>query len=108
MIIALSKALSRHKILNMPNQSKKARPALALAYSGCQKNVPVFKRFFLQPYKRLYPNSVIRNIIMESGIISLQHDLDIFDSPRWREPPQSLKVMLPLNQFLQPWQFVPA
>jgi len=23
------------------------------AYSGCQKNVPIFKRFFLQPYTRL-------------------------------------------------------
>ncbi len=69
------------------------------AYSGCQKNVAVIKRFFLQPlipqfrhsehyygkryivvvkktfryssiffYNHLYPNSVIRNIIMESGI----------------------------------------
>ena len=37
-------------------------------YSGCQKNVAVFKRFFLQPYNRLYPHSVIRNISMESGI----------------------------------------
>jgi len=37
-------------------------------YSGCQKNVAVFKRFFLQPYTRLYRNSAILNIIMESGI----------------------------------------
>ena len=68
-------------------------------YSGCQKNIAVFKRFFLQPlmpqfrhsehyygkryivfvkktlrysdvffYNHLYRNSVIRNIIMESGI----------------------------------------
>jgi hypothetical protein len=35
--------------------------------SGCQKGVTVFKRFFLQPYNRLYRNSAIRNIIMESG-----------------------------------------
>jgi hypothetical protein len=28
----------------------------------------VFKCFFLQPYKRLCPDSLIRNIIMESGI----------------------------------------
>jgi hypothetical protein len=37
-------------------------------YSGCQKNVPVFKRFFLQPYNRLCRTSVFRNIIMASGI----------------------------------------
>jgi hypothetical protein len=30
-----------------------------LFYSGCQKNVPIFKRFFLQPYTRLCRNSVI-------------------------------------------------
>jgi hypothetical protein len=39
-------------------------------YSGCQKNVPVFKRFFLQPYIRLCRTSEFRNIIMENGIIS--------------------------------------
>ena len=39
-----------------------------MCYSGCQKNVPVFKRFFLQPYKRLHRTSVFRNTIMESGI----------------------------------------
>ncbi len=26
--------------------------SLSALYSGCQKNVPVFKRFFLQPYNR--------------------------------------------------------
>jgi hypothetical protein len=36
-------------------------------YSDCQKNGPVFERFFLQPYKRLYRTSVFRNFIMESG-----------------------------------------
>jgi hypothetical protein len=44
--------------------------AAVSTYSGCQKNVPVFKRFFLQPYIRLCRNSVVRNIIMESGIKS--------------------------------------
>jgi hypothetical protein len=38
-------------------------------YSGCQKNVPVLKYFFLQPHNRLCRPSVFRNIIMESGII---------------------------------------
>ena len=37
-------------------------------YSDCQKNVAVFKRFFLQPYTRLCRNSLILNIIMKSGI----------------------------------------
>ena len=37
-------------------------------YSGCQKNVPVFKRFFLQPYIRLCRNAIFRNIIKENGI----------------------------------------
>ncbi len=37
-------------------------------YSGCQKNVPVFKRFFLQPYILLCRTSEFRNIIMENGI----------------------------------------
>ena len=36
-------------------------------YSGCQKNVSLFKRFFLQPHTRLYRTSAFRNIIMESG-----------------------------------------
>ncbi len=35
-------------------------------YGGCQKNVPVFKRFF---YNHLCRNSAIRNIIMKSGIV---------------------------------------
>ncbi len=39
-------------------------------YSGCQKNVPVFKRFFLQPYTRLCRTSTFWNIIMENGIKS--------------------------------------
>ena len=39
------------------------------AYSGCQKNVPVFKRFFLQSYILLCRTSEFRNIIMENGII---------------------------------------
>ena len=34
-------------------------------YSGCQKSVPILKRFF---YNHLCRNSVIRNIIMKSGI----------------------------------------
>jgi hypothetical protein len=34
-------------------------------YSACQKNVPVFKRFF---YNHLCRNSVFLNIIMENGI----------------------------------------
>jgi len=37
-------------------------------YSGCQKNVAVFKRFFLQPYNRLCRNSLFRNIIVKSSI----------------------------------------
>ena len=40
-------------------------------YSGCQKNIPVFERFFLQPYTRLCRVSLIRNKIMKSGIIIL-------------------------------------
>jgi len=32
--------------------------ALVGRYSGCQKNVAVFERFFLQPYTRLCRNSV--------------------------------------------------
>ena len=46
-------------------------------YSGCQKNVPVFKRFFLQPYIRLCRTSEFRNIIMENGIkqgLEVQHE----------------------------------
>jgi hypothetical protein len=35
-----------------------------LIYSGCQKNVAVFKRFFDNHLSR---NSVMRNIRMESG-----------------------------------------
>ena len=38
-------------------------------YSGCQKNVPIFKRFFLQPLMSQFRNSVILNIIMKSGIM---------------------------------------
>jgi hypothetical protein len=45
-------------------------------YSGCQKNVPVFERFFLQPYTRLCRVSVIRNIIMKSGI---KYKIDLRD-----------------------------
>jgi len=47
--------------------------AIQAFYSGCQKNVPIFKRFFLQPYTRLCRNSVIQNIIMKSGI-NILHD----------------------------------
>ena len=41
---------------------------LECLYSGCQKNVLLFKRFF---YNHLYRNSLFRNIIMESGIKAL-------------------------------------
>jgi hypothetical protein len=41
-------------------------------YRGCPKNVLVFKRFFLQPYIHLCRNSVIRNIIIESGISGIK------------------------------------
>ena len=37
-------------------------------YSGCQKNVPEFERFFLQPHTLLCRVSLIRNKIMKSGI----------------------------------------
>jgi hypothetical protein len=40
-------------------------------YSGCQKNVAVFKRFFSTTVHALMPqfrNCVILNIIMKSGI----------------------------------------
>ena len=37
-------------------------------YRGCQKNVPEFERFFLQPHTRLCRVSLIRNKIMKSGI----------------------------------------
>jgi hypothetical protein len=37
----------------------------------------VFKRFFLQPYKRLCRNSLIWNLIMESGINPVDHKKDI-------------------------------
>ncbi len=33
-------------------------------FSGCQKNVPVYKRFL---YNHLYRNSKIRNILRKSG-----------------------------------------
>jgi hypothetical protein len=53
--------------LSIASKGRKGKKSL-LRHSGCQKNVPVFKRFFLLPYKRLCRTSVFRNIIMESGI----------------------------------------
>jgi hypothetical protein len=32
---------------------------MAAIYRGCQKNVPVFKRFFLQPYNRATVSAAI-------------------------------------------------
>ena len=44
-----------------------SRTGIVVFYSGCQKNVPFFGRFFLQP---LMPHSLFRNINMEKGIYS--------------------------------------
>jgi len=51
----------------------------AAPYSDCQKNVPVFDRFFLQPYTLLCRVSLIRNKILKSGIKSVFAHLTAFE-----------------------------
>jgi hypothetical protein len=48
-------------------------------YSGCQKNVPVFKRFF---YNRTFFYAAIRNFIMESSVNDLARVFDPAEQTR--------------------------
>ena len=77
------------------------RPILAircriytLIYSGCQKNVLVLKRFFLQLYTRLCRTSVFQKIIMESGIKNSFKDHQMQDVNLSRRP---ISVMTAVN-----------
>jgi hypothetical protein len=69
-----------------PQGTVHRRHLFTAAYRDCQKNVPVFDRFFLQPYTRLCRVSLIRNKIMKSGIKSALKfrfkQADIIISPR--------------------------
>jgi hypothetical protein len=62
------KGVNRHD--GSPNDKMKPsagnRPSnILIAYRGCQKNVPLFERFF---YNHLYCPSVLRNFLLKSGI----------------------------------------
>jgi sigma-B regulation protein RsbU (phosphoserine phosphatase) len=57
-------SMSRPFVLTGSGRQLEVVSAIQL-YSGCQKNVPIFKRFF---YNRTTLYAAIRNIIMKSGI----------------------------------------
>ncbi len=62
-----------------------------------QKNVPVFKRFFLQPYIRLCRTSEFRDIIMENGInlICKKHQPYFSGTDKYQPCKFSIQCILP-------------